>query len=259
MISGFCLAVRSEWLKRRRSLTTWLVVGSAGFIPVIIFLSRFRRIEGLAKVYQAPEFWRTLWVQSWEAMALMILPMAIMLIVSLITQIEDRSQGWKQLHATPHPLVTIFLAKLVVVFALVVLLLSCFTAAIYLCGILPPFIFAAVDPPVRPYPLGDVLKRNLAFLVDVSPIVALQYLLAMRLRAFLAPLGIGMAMWILSIGAMSWTYNYTIPYSYAAIDYLMIEYKRPMLLPARPQTIAAAYFLVFTAAGYALYVTRSRG
>ena len=259
MITGFGLVVWSEWLKRKRSLTSWLVVGSAGFIPAIIFLSRFRRIDALPKIYQAPEFWKTLWVQSWEAMALMILPMAIMLIVSLITQIEDRNQGWKQVHATPQPLLTIFLAKLAVVFVLVLLLIMCFTAAIYFCGILPPVLFAAVDPPVRSFPLTDFLKRDLAFLIDVTPIVGLQYLLAMRLRTFLTPLGIGMAMWILSIGAMSWTYNYTIPYSYASIDYLTVEYKRPMVLPAHPGTIAAAYFLVFTAAGYALYVTRSRG
>ena len=152
---GFGLVVSSEWLKRKRSLTSWLVVGSAGFIPAIIFLSRFRRIDALPGIYRAPGFWQTLWVQSWEAMALMILPTTIMLIVSLITQIEERNHGWKQLHAAPQPPATIFVAKLAVIFVLVVQVMVCFTVAIYLCGILPALIFAAVDAPVRAFPLRE--------------------------------------------------------------------------------------------------------
>ena len=256
MVLALGRGVWSEWLKRRRSLTTALVLGSACFVPAIIFLSRFRRIDALPGIYGNPRFWDTLWMQSWESMALMILPMAIMLTVTLITQIEDTNNAWKQVHATPQPLAAVYAAKLVVILVLIGALILAFTAAIYLSAVLPAAIFAQVETPARPFPIARFLRRDVVFFIDVLPIVSLQFLLALRFRTFLTPLAIGMAMWILSIGTMGWTYKYLIPYSYAGIDYLMVEYKRPMALPAIPAVIAAGCFLVFTVTGYVLYARR---
>lgn len=256
MNAGLARSVWSEWLKRKRSLTTWLVAGSAAFVPSIILLSRFRHVETLPRVYQQDRFWDTLWVQSWEAMALMILPLAIMLMVSLITQIEYRNNTWKQLHASPQPLVTIFVAKLVVIAVLLGAMVGGFIGAVYLAGVLPAVVFSHVDLPGRAFPLTRFVSRAAVLLVDSLPIVGLQYLLAMRLQSFLTPLGIGMALWILSIGTLSWKYNFLIPYSLAGLDYLKVEYQRPVLLPFSPSVIAMTFFLVFTSVGCALYVSR---
>lgn len=254
--AGLAHAVHSEWLKQKRSLTFRLALGSAGFVPAIIFLSRFRRIGELPALHRNPRFWELLWVQAWESMALMILPLAIMLMVTLITQIEDRNNAWKQVFATPQPLATIFLAKLAVILALVIQLIAYFTGAIYLAGILPAVCLPSVDRPAAAFPIAPFLKRDAAFLVDVLPIVAVQYLLALRFRTFLTPLGAGMAIWILSVGTLGWQYRYLIPYSFAGIDYLTVEYRRPLPLPASPPVIASAYFVVFTTAAYVLFARR---
>src|SRR3954471_20651851 len=255
MIDVLVRAVWSEWLKRRRSLTTWLVAGSAAFVPSIIFLSRFRRLDALPALHRDARFWDVLWVQAWESMALMILPMAAMLLVSLLTQIEDRSGGWKQLHAAPLPRWTIFLAKLIVILVLLLELIVAFTAAIYVVGVLPAFV-ARVEVPAAPFPLVRFLRRDAAYFVDVLPVVAVQYAIALRFRTFLAPLAIGMALWILSIGAISWRFNYVIPYSYSSLEYLIVEYQRHIAVPARPSVIAAACFVVFTMTGYMLFAMR---
>ena len=89
------------------------------------------------------------------------------------------------------------------------------------------------------------------------PIVAIQYLLALRFRTFLTPLGLGMALWILSVGTLGWKYNYAVPYSYAGLDYLMVEYKRPRTTTVNLQAIAGSVFLVSTMTGYGLYLLRS--
>ena len=255
----FFHGLSSEWLKQRRSLVTPVVIGSAGFIPAIIFLSRFRQIDALPALYRAPRFWEGLWRQSWEAMALMILPMAIMLLASLLAQVEYRNNAWKQVHAAPLPLSVVFAAKLTVLMTLVAALIACFNAAIYASGALPALIFSHVPSP----PAVNVryfLARNLSLYLDVLPIVALQFVLAIRLRSFLTPLGIGMALWIFSVGTVSWHLSWTVPYSAATLDYLKVEYQRAVPLPASPPVIAAAYFLVFTVVGFVLYVRkRERG
>ena len=246
----------SEWLKRRRSLTTWLVAGSAAFVPAIIFLARFRRIDAVPRLHQDPRFWTLLWVQVWESMALMILPLAVMMTVSLITQIEDRNNAWKQVHAAPLPLAAVFFAKLAVMLVLLAQLICLLTVAIYLVGALPAAILPGVDRPAAAFPLAAFVARDLVFFVDLLPIVAIQYLLALRFRTFVAPLAIGMAAWILSVGTISWKYNYVIPYSYAGLDYLIVEYHRRAPLPAKPHVIAAGCFVVFTMAGYVSYARR---
>ena len=63
-------------------------------------------------------------------------------------------------------------------------------------------------------------------------------------------------LWIVSIGTMSWSYRYLVPYSYAGIDYLAVEYHRQMAMPASPSAIASGCFVVFTVVSYALYVSR---
>ena len=255
----FLFSLTSEWLKQWRSLTRPLIVGSACFIPAIIFLSRFRHIEALPALYRAPRFWESLWRQSWEAMALMILPLAIMLLASLIAQVEYRNNAWKQVHATPQPLAAIFASKLVVLLVLVAQLILCFNAAIYAAGALPALLFDGVTLPGPPR-IGYFLDRDARFFVDVLPIVALQYVLAILFRSFLAPLGIGMALWIFSVGTMSWRYSWLVPYSASSLDYLSVEYQRAIHLPVSPPAIAGGYFFVITVVGYVLYsCKRERG
>lgn len=249
-------AVSSEWLKRRRSLTTPLVAGSATFVPAIMLAARLRHAENLPVLYASRTFWQDLFVQAWESMALMVLPLASMLIVSLVTQIEDRNHGWKQLQAAPLPLRTIFLAKLTVILALVGLLVFLHGLAILAVGLMPTLLLPELSAPTATFPFAAYCSRSATFLADVLPVVSLQYLLALRFRTFVAPLAIGMALWILSIGLISWQYSYILPYSYPALDYLLVEYQRPLVLPTDPSTVAIAACLVFTMAAAVSFSSR---
>jgi hypothetical protein len=257
MFVTFLGSLRSEWLKQRRSLASWLVLGGGLFIPGLITAVRLLRPAGLPELYRAPGFWERLWTQSWESMAVFILPLVVMLAASLIVQLEYRNNTWKQVHATPQPLATIFLAKLTMVLKLIVQLLFWFNAGMYFAGIIPALVFRAVDLPASPIPFGHFLRRDLDFFVDVLPIVGLQYLLALRFRSFMAPLGAGFALWILALGGLPWEYNYVLPYSYLAIDYTTtVQSRVSHALPASPQVFAGAWFVVFTVAAYVVYAAR---
>ena len=247
--------LRSEWLKRRRSLTTPLVAGSAAFVPCIILLARLRRPDALPRIAADPQFWTTLSVQAWESMALMILPMTVMLAVSLVTQIEDRSNGWKQVHTAPVPPGAVFAAKLAVIVFLAAQMLALFIGAIYVAGILPAVVVPGVHATGR-FPVWAFARRAAVFLADVLPIAAFQYLLALRFRSFVPPLAIGLAAWLLSIGTISWSYSFVLPYSYATLDYLLVEFHRPLPMPAPPAAIAAGYFVVLTGAAYLTFALR---
>jgi hypothetical protein len=251
-------SVRSEWLKQRRSAGLWLVVGAGFFIPALIIAVRLLRPAGLPAVYASADFWERLWTQSWESMSIFILPLVAMLCASLVTQLEYRNNTWKQVHASPQPFAAIYLSKLLMILVLVGGLLMCFNAGMFLAAIIPALVIPNVDWPAAPIPVAAFLKRNANYFVDALPIVALQYLLALRIRNFMVPLGIGMAIWILALGALVWDYNYLVPYSYAAIDYTWtVKSKVRHALPAPAFVFALGYFVVFTVAGYWIYATRS--
>jgi lantibiotic transport system permease protein len=257
VVSTFIASVRSEWLKRRRSLTTWLVAGGGLFVPAIILTVRLLRPGPLPGIYRATDFWEKLWAISWESGSILILPMGIILITSLVTQIEYRNNTWKQVHASPQPLATIFVAKLLVILVVLAQLLLWFNLGIYLAGIVPALVFDEVPAPATRIPFGLFFRRNAQFFIDVLPIAGLQYLLALRFRNVIVPLGVGLAIWIVSLGSLGWKYNYVIPYSYATIDYTTtVQSRVSHQLPVSATLLAAGCFAFFAIAGYGVYTTK---
>jgi hypothetical protein len=247
-------SISSEWLKQKRSLTSWLVLGAGFFIPSLIAAVRILRPGGVPELYRAAGFWERLWTQAWESMTVFIMPLVIILCTSLIAQLEYRNNTWKQLHASPQPLAAIYVAKLLIVLAMVVQLFVLFNAGIYLAAMAPAVVFSAVDAPASPIPYALFLRQNATFFIDVLPIVALQFLLALHFRNFMVPMGIGLAIWIVSIGALPWEYNYLVPYTYAVIDYTTtVQSRVSHALPVAAPVLALGYFAVFIVAGYVVY------
>lgn len=256
MVMTLLRCIRTEWLKLKGSFASWLVLGTGLFVPAIVIVVRLRRPQKLAAIYRTPHFWEGLWSNMWQSMAVMMLPMFIILVTSLVVQIEYRNNSWKQLHTSPQPLPVIFAAKLIVILTLLVELLVVFNAGLYLAGVVPGLVFG-VQLPAGPIPYHLFLTRNVNFLIDALPMVAVQYLLALHFKNFAVPLGLGMGLWLFAIGMISWQYSYVVPYTYCALDYyatagtIIVRH-----LPASIQTMAFSYFAFFIAAGLVLYMTK---
>jgi hypothetical protein len=257
MLASFVPGIRAEWLKTRRSLASWLILSSAGFIPLLIFAIRLKRRAALPAIYRAGDFWVHFWTQAWESMTLMLIPIFIMLAASLIAQIEYRNNTWKQVHTSPQPSLTTFLSKLVMIVVIVIAFFAAFNAALYLSAIGPAVLLGNVPFPTAAFPWDLFLERNLRYFIDCLPVIAIQYMLALHFRNFMVPLGVGMALWILALGSFSWEYNYLIPFSYCGIDYLVESgNKVSRHFPVSLQAMALTYFVVFTIAGYIVYATK---
>lgn len=93
MNGTFFRAFASEWLKRKRSLASWLVVAGSVFTPAIVTVARLTHYGQLPRIYSAEGFWAELWKSSWESMAIFFLPMGAILASSLIAQIEFKNNA----------------------------------------------------------------------------------------------------------------------------------------------------------------------
>lgn len=253
----FINSFQSEWLKKKRSLASWLVLVGAFFTPLIVLTARIKNHAALPAQYVSDDFWRKAWNQSWESMEVFLLPIGIILATGLIAQIEYKNNTWKQVHTTPQAFTTIFLAKFLVILIMLVEVFVLFNLGIYLSAVIPSLVFSHVAYPAAAIPFWDFGAANVRFFVDCLPIVALQYLLSLQFKNFLVPVGAGLAIWILGIGLLSWEYSYIFPYNHGAISYLTtVGQFSGRRIGVNIELFALIYFAVFTVAGWFLYVIK---
>lgn len=160
-------SLQTEWLKKKGSLASWLVVIGAFFTPSVLTLIQIMRPEKLPEKFQAPDFWESFFKNSWQTMNVMLLPMGIILAISLITQLEYKNNAWKQLHATPQSLTTIFIAKFTVILMMQLQLFILFTVGIYLSALIPSLVLADVHYPAETFPYMYFLRESALYFIDV--------------------------------------------------------------------------------------------
>ncbi|HTF05677.1 MAG TPA: ABC transporter permease [Bacteroidia bacterium] len=247
----FFRSLLSEWLKKKRTAGSWLVILGGFFIPVIFLIARIVQSEDLYESNTSTEMWDHLIMNCWQFMAIFLLPMGVILTTSLVTQNEFRNNTWKQVHTTPQHFSVVYFSKLIVILIMLAQFFILFNVGIYLAGIIPGFFFADIPFPVQPYPFWPSLQLNAQYFVCCLPIVGLQYLLSLHFRNFLLPLGAGIALLIAALIGLQWKYGYVIPYSYSGLQFLSKNQGVPPTV-----NIAAwstGYFLLFIIAGYFLY------
>ena len=254
---AFINSIESEWIKKRRSLASWLVIIGAAFTPLIVVIARIVYSDGLVKLYSSQSFWFDHWKTCWESVAIFLLPMGIILAASLITQLEYRNNTWKQLHTTPLRYTTIYFSKLTVILVMIIQFLVLFNICILSSALLLPLIFSHVPfPPVQP-DFSFFLRETLLFFVDCLPVIALQYVVALHFKNFLIPIGAGILIWITSLGALSWKYSYFIPYTYTIINFMKVADNKRVSLPGFDfHWMASGYFVLIIVVGYLVYVSK---
>ncbi len=257
MPTGFIRSFQSEWLKKKRSLASWLVIAGAFFTPLIIIIARLIHDDQLAVLYAREDFWQQHWHSSWESMAIFLLPMGVILATSLITQLEYKNNTWKQLHTLPVSLTTIFFSKLAVIIVMILQFFVLFNTGIYLAALIPYLIVSGVPYPKVPIPYGTILKEDLLFFIGCLPIAALQYLISLKVKNFLVPVGIGFGLWVASLSALSWKFGYCIPYTYCMLNFLKHQAGGRAAVPGiNIHVMATAYFIIITVLSYILYLTK---
>jgi hypothetical protein len=247
----FIYSFQSEWLKKKRSAAAALVWGGAFFIPLLMLIIRLKKFRSLASDNASPGLWDSLYGMSWQFMAFFLLPLGVMLATSLITQLEYRNNTWKQVHTTPQDMSTILLSKLSILLVMLLQFFLLFNIGIWLAGVLPA-VFKGVAFPRASFPWVKFLQGSGYFFIDSLPIVGLQYLVSLQFRNFLAPLGIGIALYVASMIAIEWEYGYTIPYNYSALEFF-VRIKGNRLPSANIHVWALVYFAVFIILSYILY------
>ncbi|PQJ10247.1 hypothetical protein CJD36_016305 [Flavipsychrobacter stenotrophus] len=251
---SFVNSFRSEWLKRRHTASSWIVLIGAAFMPLLVILMRLQDHGKPADKIFMKNIWAAMYHRNWTAMGMFMLPFMLILSTSLITNVEFKNNTWKQLHTTPQSLTTIYFAKFSVIIVMLIQLFLLFNVGIYLSVMLPGYIFSDLQLPTDPYPYQAYFRGTGYFFIDCLPVIALQYLLSLKFKNFIVPIGIGFSMLVIALLALNWKYGYIIPYIYTPLNFKENQnFVDPLM---NRHYWAAGYCVVLTVVGYILYVTK---
>ncbi|WP_068776645.1 ABC transporter permease [Paenibacillus sp. FJAT-26967] len=179
----------ADFIKIRRTLVWFLVflgpIGAVGLQAVNFFL----RYDYLTKEYEA-DLWGGV-LSNVQFMAAPALLLGMALLTSMIAGYEHQTNAWKQLLALPVTRFSVFTAKLLLIFILLVV--SCLVLAV--CTIL---LGGALNYGWN-FPVTDLLRISFFPLLAGAPILTLQLWLAITIKNQAIPLTVGILGTVLSL------------------------------------------------------------
>ena len=213
---SFAASFRTEIIKTKRSATIWLCVLGSGFIPFIFFLTYILQPERNIKKLQIKP-WEQHIGQGWQALSAFLLPMFVILICSLVVQIEFKNNSWKQVYASPQSYAEIFFSKFLAIQMMILFLFVLFNLFLILAAVVPNLFYSKYAFLRSSLNWKKLLLLNLRTYVAILGISALQYWISLRFKNFIVPIGIGLACLIASLIMLQWEHIAKIPYAYSML------------------------------------------
>jgi hypothetical protein len=204
------ISIRAEMTKTKRSASFWLSVLGAGVIPTLFFL-----VYVIEPEQNYSQDWDKHFLHGWQAFNAFLLPMFVILICSLIPQIEYKNNAWKQVFASPQTIGNIFFSKYLIILIMIMFLFVVFNIFMLLSAIIPNFFYSKFSFLTKSINWSQLYLFNLKTFVSLLAIISIQYWLSLRFRNFIVPIGIGLALLVtaLILYQFRWEHIYKVPYA----------------------------------------------
>ena len=215
---SYTLSLQTEILKTRRSAAFWVCFLGSGFIPAIFTLMYSLRPDNFVPRFKVQP-WESHFLHGWQAFSAFLLPMFVILVCSMIPQIEYKNNTWKQVFASPQSLGNIFFSKFSTILLMIIFLFVMFNFFMIGSAVLVSVINKGY-PFLRSSAQWDlILKMNLKTFVALLGIISIQYWLSLRLKNFIVPIAVGLALLITAMILMSWEHIYKVPYAFPLLTF----------------------------------------
>ena len=184
MFRLFFRTLRTDWLKFRKSLLPWASIGYPFIAMFLVFLFTIGD-------KRHPDDAAFQFAKNILAVGAFFLPFYLVLSITLLGFIENRSQGWKLMYSQPvgrgyyySSKLFFLLTVIVVVFILKFIFAS---IAIYFIELYKPQYKVSAFITIWP----DFLVPELKIIGSCFALVSVQYWLSLRVKNFVLPFGIG--------------------------------------------------------------------
>lgn len=139
---------------------------------------------------------------SFEINGMTIFPLFVVLICTLLPQIEYRNNAWKQVLTSPQTKTNVFLSKLLNMHLLLLLFLAAFHLYMWIVAVVAHFTIPELNVLNRPLDGFALLKKHFNIYISMLALSSLQFWIGMRSKNFIAPIAIGVALWLVGVIAV---------------------------------------------------------
>jgi hypothetical protein len=188
------ISLRSELFKTKRTVALYLTLAAAAFGPFMSMLDLvFDGVDDDHKKDILNEMFTTRFMMT----GAVILPWFIILICTLLPQIEYKNNTWKQVLASPQPKANVFLAKFINVQLLIFLFLVTNQLLMFVDAVILHFTEPSLNVLNQPLDVSAMIATLINGYVSLLAICAIQFWLGFRFKNFIVPIAIGIALWFI--------------------------------------------------------------
>lgn len=247
------ISLRAEILKTKRTASLYVTLGAAAFGPLMSMLDII--FDGVDEDNKAIIL-EKMFTSKFQMTGLVIFPFFLILICTLLPQIEYKNNTWKQVLTSPQKKGTIFIAKFISIQLLSILFLLVNTGLVFVNTVILHFMQPALHVFSQAIDIHKVAKGLLNTYVALLALSSIQFWMGLRFKNFIAPIGIGVACWF--VGSILVVQSFTgiasfFPYSFH------IYGKFPQYHPEVNAVglISGIYTVVFLVIGYLDFTRRN--
>ncbi|HEX8333659.1 MAG TPA: ABC transporter permease [Segetibacter sp.] len=185
-------SIRSEILKTKRTAPLYFTLAAAAFAPFMSMLGLF--LEGVED-YKSKDILNHMLIKKFEVTGIATFPIFIILICTLLPQIEYKNNTWKQVLTSPQTKGNVFVAKFISVQLLIVLFFITNLSLYFLNAGILHLLDPSLNVLNQALNRHDVLMSRVNTYVGLLAICCIQFWLGMKFRNFVIPIAIGIAFW----------------------------------------------------------------
>ena len=258
-MTTFIISLRAEFMKIRRSAAFWLVIAGSAFLPALMFLMYTTRPDVFVKRL-GKDPWMGHILQGFEGASFFLWPMLIIIVASLVTQIEFRNNTWKQVLASPLRIGDVYFTKFIVIQCMILSAYLLFNIDMVLTALLTEVFHPAYAFVHNPVPLRSMLQLDGKSYIAILGMTTIQYCVSLRFKNFIASIGIGLALIIAGLMMIPWDKVVYFPYAYSALSFIRNSATATDFKVLKHEYWSLGYFAVFLMLGYLdFFYRRERG
>jgi hypothetical protein len=189
------IALRAEILKTKKSASFYLAVFGAAFSPFMTVMDTLT--SGIDPKYKDQMF--HLLISQFQIEGGILLPFFIMLVCTLLPQMEYRNNTWKQIFASPQSKGNIFFAKFINAQRLVLLFIVLHLVFVFVAAVLLYFVYPSLHLFSQRLVWREVIMNRVNAYLTILAMFSIQFWMGLRLRNFVVSLAIGLACWFIGI------------------------------------------------------------
>lgn len=240
------LSLRSEILKSKKTASFYLALVAGGLGPVTSMLDLI--FDGVP-AEDRNLLLHKMFTTRFQMTGFLLLPLFVVLVCTLLPQIEYKNNAWKQVLTSPQTKSNVWVAKFLNVHLLILLFLLTNQLSMFAVAVVLHFMQPSLNllhQPVNGYAVFLTVANSYATLLALCTI---QFWLGIRFKNFVVPVAIGLSLWFIgSLMVMQFETRVALYFPYSFHVYSSFP-KYGSHLPA-VQWTSLGYAVLFLIAGF---------